>query len=645
MDVTTNAAIAVTTAEDTGSFSPPPFQSNRWVYVGNLPHVNQEEIVKFLNLQDQLVSFNLRSDKNGNYCFISMDQSLVQGVLEKNGDEMYGRMIRVEIAESIPKGGEDLLKTPPHSICTTAPQTPRKDNTQSQTMFQDGEALELDNSETTQELFLRFRNHLKPWDVPTYPEVAYAGSSHFQQEGMVCRPIYLGGELIYKFVLRDPVPKSGHSLEFVTEGTSYNVPLYTWEPKKEQKKRDGTLITMRRAGEGALGSIPAKVLDEQIERLNLELLVPTKMQRIKDTQVYNGNRFCVVKTPQDLKQIPSSLTVRNPLSQKEFHIRITFKGQQVYCSRCDDTHVGQCPELKAFYEAKEKKEAMLENDEIITKLYSDSTMRHVETLGLTMDVCAMSGGGIGQVIQASLDDPNAIHHERIVIMGGTNDVKMQNFESTEVFATNIDYSLKKLADAAALAPSKSFTLVKQRPMNNTAEGNGDFDPTEDMIRQQYLHHRIHEVAQSASNIDCLDIEYEADPTGHPSDAGTVQILHQLAEKEITKPAPLIWNDKFIFNPKPYRGIESVYRYGCNGCGSYGTDLINTKHSNQLLCDECFDSAMLQASHPNVDLQRIAESVRTQRLSLQENAFPTVNGKRSRDDGGEKEGENEQPPKK
>ena len=151
--------------------------------------------------------------------------------------------------------------------------------------------------------------------------------------------------------------------------------------------------------------------------------------------------------------------------------------------------------------------------------------------------------------------------------------------------------------------------------------------------------------RSASNIDCLEIEYEADPTGHPSDAGTVQILHQLAAKEITKPAPLILNERFIFNSKPYRGIESVYRYGCNGCGSYGTDLINTKHCNQFLCDECFDSATLRASHPNVDLQRIADSVRTQRLSLQENAFPAVNGKQSRDDGAENEVESEQPPKK
>ena len=109
----------------------------------------------------------------------------------------------------------------------------------------------------------------------------------------------------------------------------------------------------------------------------------------------------------------------------------------MFCSRCNENHVGQCPQLKAFYAAKKIKQQMVEDDKIKTKIYTDSTLRNVDTLGLSADVCTMSGGGIGQVIQASLDDPNNIQQENIIIMGGTNDKKQQNFDTIEMFAANI----------------------------------------------------------------------------------------------------------------------------------------------------------------------------------------------------------------
>ena len=54
------------------------------------------------------------------------------------------------------------------------------------------------------------------------------------------------------------------------------------------------------------------------------------------------------------------------------------------------------------------------------------------------------GWGLGQVsevIQASLDDPaTPPSFEKIVIVGGTNDMKKQNFTNNQFFADNIDRS-------------------------------------------------------------------------------------------------------------------------------------------------------------------------------------------------------------
>ena len=73
----------------------------------------------------------------------------------------------------------------------------------------------------------------------------------------------------------------------------------------------------------------------------------------------------------------------------------------------------------------------------------------------------MSGGGLGLVIQASLDDPATPSFENIVLIGGTNDMKEQNFTNNQLFADNIDRFQEKLKVAVREVPDKNFLLVKQ----------------------------------------------------------------------------------------------------------------------------------------------------------------------------------------
>ena len=55
--------------------------------------------------------------------------------------------------------------------------------------------------ETTNELFIKFSGHFRPFDVPKYPEVALIGLNYFKQEGLMCHPIRISSETVYKFVL------------------------------------------------------------------------------------------------------------------------------------------------------------------------------------------------------------------------------------------------------------------------------------------------------------------------------------------------------------------------------------------------------------------------------------------------------------
>ena len=547
-------------------------------------------------------------------------------------EEMSGLLIRVELSDK-----NNPEKTPPQSIHVGEPSAPQKQATQpihSSAEAINSTATDSNSVELTNELHIRFSGYMKPWDVPSYPDVALAAMSFFQQEGMICRPIYLGSEILYKFIFRKEVPKTGNHLEFLSRGNTYKIPLYAWEPDRNQKeKRQGTLITMRRAAEDRVGMIPAAVFYKAIASCKLDLIVPTKGQRIKNTRAFNGNRFCVVETPSDLKKIPDSITVTNPFNNVVHHVRLSYFGQEIFCARCQVNHVGQCPEIKAFYEAKKQKEKMVEDNKIVAKIYSDSTLRSADTLGLCADVCAMSGGGLGQVIQASLDDPQNIQHERILIMGSTNDQKEQNFTTNESFAANIDLSLEKLGRAAEMAPDKTFYLVQQIPHDGEDDDEVEteerefFAATDDRIRASYVHGRMSEVAEAVTNVECVTVQYEADQTGHPTEAGTAQILKLLDQLEVTS-EPLIWNENFIVSSRPYRHVESIFRYGCNVCNRYGNDLSRDKHSHQLLCDECFEVVQTKAAQPNQFLQQTKDHLTSVQEQMTQLLFPAAKRHRS-----------------
>ena len=341
--------------------------------------------------------------------------------------------------------------------------------------------------------------------------------------------------------------------------------------------------------------LPGSLFDERMKELTLTVIKPTQMQWISELvmedRVLNGNRFCVVETPENKNVIPEFIPIVDPTTKRIFNVKITYKGQERYCAVCNVKHMGQCPKLKEFYEARHQREEMIKNNEIRTKVYSDSTLRNVDTLGLRAEVCTMSGGGLGQVAQAAIDDPDRTDIKNILIIGGANDVKKRDFTSNTEFAINVNTSMCKIAQAVKTEPDKNFILVKMLPKPE----EGDFIDDDTNIRQLYIQKQIDAAADNSNvhfnevkNVATIAVEYDVDETGHPTEDGTIQILNQINE-QLLLPKPFIWNDKFIKSERFYSHVEAIYRYGCNGCLSYGKDISTEKHSNQLLCDKCYDS--------------------------------------------------------
>ena len=122
----------------------------------------------------------------------------------------------------------------------------------------------------------------------------------------------------------------------------------------------------------------SNVFDRCIEEVGLELDRPTEVQFRPGTDVGTGHRRCIVKRPENMNIIPESIPIVDPKSGNTFYFKLTYFGQKRYCARCRVHHVGVCPEIKEFFEAKEARERMAKNNEIKTKIVADSTMRKAD---------------------------------------------------------------------------------------------------------------------------------------------------------------------------------------------------------------------------------------------------------------------------
>ena len=216
---------------------------------------------------------------------------------------------------------------------------------------------------TCEIFFLSFAQDCVPFGLPDYPTVARAAKQHFKQEAINVDEQRYKGDIYYRIELQHPVGKEQY-LTFEIGGIDYDIRL---EPKAEREKRqrtqraneNGLLLTFKDAGKNFLRDVPCSEFDRILQNdLKLELLKPTQLQRIPETDIYNGNRFAVVKTPEDKTKISDSIPIVHPVTKKHYQIQVRFKGKSWYCSRCMRDHDHACPELQAFYQAKDTRKQL-----------------------------------------------------------------------------------------------------------------------------------------------------------------------------------------------------------------------------------------------------------------------------------------------
>ena len=292
--------------------------------------------------------------------------------------------------------------------------------------------------------------------------------------------------------------------------------------------------------------------DEHFREIGVEVIKPTQPERCREfREVFNSNRYIVVKKTNDEGV---EVDFGNRITVDGVSFKLSYFGMKRYCGLCDTKHGFECPTqiqndlMRAHRKGKTSQ----------CKIYSDSTLRHVNQLSLTSDTACMTGGGIAQLCNAiPYDQP----HDEVIINAGTNEL---NVESLKEFVFTVQQTKPKLE---MLATSVPVTVVLPAVPTQIPE---------QIVKGTFLTKTISEI-ESIKVITLKSVEM-AD-FRHPTRKGTIDVLNQINEQK-----PVIIHEfcEATTLPSKYSGVQTLFKVGCRGC-----DSIDFTHS---LCDSCRTTA-------------------------------------------------------
>ena len=327
-------------------------------------------------------------------------------------------------------------------------------------------------------------------------------------------------------------------------------------------RKDGTLVTIVDGDLGTAHRIPNQMFNQVMAAYG-DVVMATKPQTDKSTNMFNGNRMCVVDTKNSTNKLPNRIIVNN----ESFLIK--YRGKTWFCSNCQVEHTGACSYLKEFYEALNKNKDM----EIQNLIISDSTLRLVENVGLKADISCMSGATIGQLATALEQNPNLHKYKNVVVAAGCNDITVKDMCDYESVAKKIDFSLHRLAEVGIRQKDKiklSFLNTSPYTLEQT--------PIEE-FSSAYLREVSSDILTKFGITALTPPTYSDEwSNGHPTETGTKELLNSV----IPVMEDLVINENFTTTDKLYRGVETLWVSGCSGCRTRG------RFPQNHFCADCID---------------------------------------------------------
>ena len=356
----------------------------------------------------------------------------------------------------------------------------------------------------------------------------------------------------------------------------------TRDTSHRPKRKEGTFITVYRAYRNEHRQLHNELFDDYFRSIGIEVIKTTLPQFKKGTRVLNNNRYLVVQKLDEHKELRDKLGSFITVEGQRFYI--VYTGLEKYCYECSRKHGYDCP-TRARNEFLEK---LRKGKTSKRKIYADSIARHANVPALTTDVACMSGGGIGQIINAISYDSK---HDEVVVMAGTNEVVHTKDPAEFVFI--IDKSMEKLKKL-----SEEVVTTFVLPCIPLV--------TPDMkAKATYLEEGVRKI-ESVKVIALEEIEHDADEI-HPTENGTRTMINQL-HSHLNEEIIVDGAEEGDITTRKYGKVQALYKVGCRTCDDHSY--------TPFMCEECKKGKENEASvNRLMELFTIAE----------EEMFPDIGG--------------------
>ena len=377
-------------------------------------------------------------------------------------------------------------------------------------------------------------------------------------------------------------------------------------PPRGQRQSGGNelLITLYEANTDKFRHVTNDMLTLEIVKMGAgEIKKSVRPQpACPGSAVPGKNKYFVLQNVDKSKISPFFVFYDNE-TDTNVRLYLNYFGKPRRCNFCGESHDGEC-ELKQKIRAleEERRAATAPTGKLPIKTYSDSTLRYAREQALSSDVDAMSGGAMGNILNAMEVDQGVV--DNVILVAGTNELHRRM--EVEEFVLVMENTAKRITEIG-----KSRKLAILPPPEHTN--------TDTLEQAKSLAETLEKVNDGGVTVLKNPIDsYDEDWGKHPTREQTVALINFLDEQaKILFDVPLKLEsatDDVLCAPRFYKGITPLYRFGCSGCND------RTKNKWQNLCDAC-----RQTAFEDPDILSKAGGIRNREKQIYELANPQMVG--------------------
>ena len=363
--------------------------------------------------------------------------------------------------------------------------------------------------------YFNLRYHYHPWELKqvVFDDVVEAVQKTFPEDpDLIVTPLKYSRWGLYRVALNEPVPDKEYTVIINKIGGDVKAKLYVhkpiqrltrgnnknYNPQSANETRPGMIVIFNDAYIQDAKKISGGAFDKAISKYG-NIIRPTLYHTVGPTRQLDGHRYCIIEV-NNIEEMPQFIKIRDEINSKDFMFSLWWPNKPKFCYRCGNLHASKCPEMEEIEAAIEERK----KHEIKRTIYSDSTLRLSDKIGLLAEVITMSGGTIGEIGNAVRDDKQSnglgAEKEEIIIVAGKNNLKqIEGTRDLAKAAYAIDKGIEKIVNK--LDNNQQVNFVNVTPQAET------ITPHQSIV-SDYMEMSLNKVSESNTQVKVTHVNGE-----------------------------------------------------------------------------------------------------------------------------------------